>query len=278
MNVWEFKSVVLGSEINLNDVASHFGIKKKIKWEDPLILSGQALKGILKEVETKYVYLYYFGSLVFINMQYHETQDVVKYLKTIDKSLKIDNIKEYSDDYRLEISPEYEYSLGNELMTASTHEDYYPDMISLVLAKSISLEKIERETDNLLDNIEDVIGYLERGNFNISDKQLAKSTAKVIRFEYNTIANLMLFEKPSSAWYNEDIDKFFVEMVALFDIEDRYSKITHKTEILKDITDVFGSLTHEKRATRLEIMVIVLIAVSITISLLEILTKYLMKS
>lgn len=278
MNVWEFKSVVLGSEINLNDVASHFGIKKKIKWEDPLILSGQALKGILKEVETKYVYLYYFGSLVFINMQYHETQDVVKYLKTIDKSLKIDNIKEYSDDYRLEISPDYEYSLGNELMTASTYEAYYPDMISLVLAKSISLEKIERETDNLLDNIEDVIGYLERGNFNISDKQLAKSTAKVIRFEYNTIANLMLFEKPSSAWYNEDIDKFFVEMVALFDIEDRYSKITHKTEILKDITDVFGSLTHEKRATRLEIMVIVLIAVSITISLLEILTKYLMKS
>ena len=277
MNIWEFKSVVLGSEINLNDVASHFGVKKKIKWEDPLILSGQALKGILKEVETKYVYLYYFGSLVFINMQFHETQDVVKYLKTIDKSLKIDNIKEYSDDYRLEISPEYEYSLGNEAMTASTYEAYYPDMISLVLAKSISLEKIENETDNLLDNIEDVIGYLERGNFNISDKQLAKSTARVIRFEYNTIANLMLFEKPSSAWYNEDIDKFFLEMVALFDIEDRYSKITHKTEILKDITDVFGSLTHEKRATRLEIMVIILIAVSITISLLEILTKYLMK-
>jgi uncharacterized Rmd1/YagE family protein len=278
MNVWEFKSVVLSSEINLNDVASHFGIKKKIKWEDPLILSGQALKGILKEVETKYVYLYYFGSLVFINMQFHETQDIVKYLKTIDKSLKIDNIKEYSDDYRLEISPEYEYSLGNEVMTASTYEAYYPDMISLVLAKSISLEKIESETNNLLDNIEDVIGYLERGNFNISDKQLAKSTAKVIRFEYNTIANLMLFEKPNSAWYNEDIDKFFIEMVALFDIEDRYSKITHKTEILKDITDVFGSLTHEKRATRLEIMVIVLIAVSITISLLEILTKYFMKN
>lgn len=276
MNVWEFKSLVLGNEINLNDVASHFGIKKKIKWEDPLILSGQSLKGILKEVETKCIYLYYFGSLVFINMQFHEIQDVVKYLKTIDKSLKIDNIKEYSDDYRLEIRPGYEYSLGNEMMTASTYEAYYPDMISMVLAKSISLEKIESETDNLLDNIEDVIGYLERGNFNISDKQLAKSTAKVIRFEYNTIANLMLFEKPSSAWHNEDIERFFLEMVALFDIEDRYSKINHKIEILKDITDVFGSLTHEKRATRLEIMVIVLIAVSITISLLELLTKYLL--
>lgn len=277
MNIWEFKSVVLGSEINLNDIASHFGIKKKFKWEDPLILSGSALKGILKDIETKSAYLYSFGSLVFINMEFHEIQDVVKYLKTIDKSLKMENMNEYSDDYRLEISPEYEYSMGNEVMTASVYEAYYPEIISMVLAKSISLEKIEHETDNLLDNIEDVIGYLERGNFNISDKQLAKTTAKVIRFEYNTIANLMLFEKPSAAWYNEDIDKFFLEMVVLFDLEDRYSKITHKTDILKDITDVFGSLTHEKRATRLEILVIVLIAVSLAISLLELFTKYVIK-
>lgn len=276
MNIWEFKSVVLGSEINLNDIASHFGIKKKFKWEDPLILSGSALKGILKDIETKSAYLYSFGSLVFINMEFHEIQDVVKYLKTIDKSLKMENMNEYSDDYKLEINPEYEYSLGNEFMTASAYEEYYLDIISMVLAKSISLEKIEHETDNLLDNIEDVIGYLERGNFNISDKQLAKTTAKVIRFEYNTIANLMLFEKPSSAWYNEDIDKFFLEMIALFDLEDRYSKITHKTDILKDITDVFGSLTHEKRATRLEILVIVLIAVSLAISLLEFFTKYIL--
>jgi required for meiotic nuclear division protein 1 len=276
MNIWEFKSVVFGSEINLNDIASHFGIKKKFKWEDPLILSDNALKGILKNIETKSVYLYYFGSMVFINMEFHEIQDVVKYLKTIDTSLKIENINEYSDDYRLEINPEHEYSLGNEVMTASVFEGYYVDIISMVLAKSISLYKIEHETDNLLDNIEDVIGYLERGNFNISDKQLAKSTAKVIRFEYNTIANLMLFEKPSGAWYNEDIDNFYTEMVALFDIEDRYSKITHKTEILKDITDVFGSLTHGKRTTRLEIMVIVLIAVSLSISLLELFTKYIL--
>jgi len=274
MNIWEFKSVVFGSEINLNDIASHFGIKKKFKWEDPLILSDNTLKGILKNTETKSVYLYHFGSMVFINMEFHEIQDVVKYLKTKDTSLKIENINEYTDDYRLEINPEYEYSLGNEVMTASVFENYYVDIISMVLAKSISLYKIEHETDNLLDNIEDVIGYLERGNFNISDKQLAKSTARVIRFEYNTIANLMLFEKPSGAWYNEDIDKFYIEMVALFDIEDRYSKITHKTEILKDITDVFGSLTHGKRATRLEIMVIVLIAVSLSISLLELFTKY----
>jgi required for meiotic nuclear division protein 1 len=202
-------------------------------------------------------------------MEFHEIQDVVKYLKTIDKNLKIDNIQKYTDDYRLEVNPEYEYSLGNEAMTASVFEEYYLDIISMILAKSISLEKVEDETDKLLDNIEDVIGFLEQGTLNMSDKELAKTTAKVIRFKYNTISNLMLFEKPSAAWNNEDIEKFFMEMMGLFDLEDRYTKITRKTEILRNITEVFGSLSHEKRATKLEVIVIVLILFEVIIAMIE---------
>lgn len=274
MNGWEFKSAVLSNEINLNAISAHFGLNKKFKWEDPLVLSDNLLKGIVKEPENKWVYIYYFGSIVFINMEYHEIQDVVKYLKGIDENLKNNNINEYVDSYKLEVSAEYEYALYNDLMTSNEFHPYYLDIISLVLAKSTSLRKTEYETDKLLDGIEDVIGYLENGKFNMTDKQLAKTSAKVIRFKYNTISNLMLLDKPKAAWNNEDIEKFFLEMIILFDTEERYKKITHKTEILHDITDVFGSLTHEKKATKLEIMVIVLILFELLISIFELFTKY----
>jgi uncharacterized Rmd1/YagE family protein len=269
MYSWDFQSIVVGNEINLSAIASHFGVNKKFKWEDPLVLSGSDLNSLLKNTENKYVYLYNFGSLVFINMAFNEIQDMAKYLKTIDRTMKIDDIQKFSDDYRLEVSPDYEYSLGNEMMTTSLFEKYYVDIISMILAKSISLEMVEYETDKLLDNIEDVIGFLEQGKLNMSDKQLAKTTAKVIRFKYNTISNLMLFEKPSAAWNNEDIEKFFMEMMNLFDIEDRYSKITRKTEILRNITEVFGSLSHEKRATKLEVIVVVLILFEVILALFE---------
>ena len=269
MNSWDFQSIVVGNEINLSAIASHFGVNKKFKWEDPLVLSGSDLNSLLKNTEDKHVYMYNFGSLVFINMAFNEIQDMVKYLKTIDRTMKIDDIQKFSDDYRLEVSPDYEYSLGNEMMTASLFEKYYVDIISMILTKSISLEMVEHETDKLLDNIEDVIGFLEQGKLNMSDKQLAKTTAKVIRFKYNTISNLMLFEKPSAAWNNEDIEKFFMEMMNLFDIEDRYSKITRKTEILRNITEVFGSLSHEKRATKLEVIVVVLILFEVILALFE---------
>ncbi|MDP4146791.1 MAG: RMD1 family protein [Bacillota bacterium] len=269
MQSWNFRSLVLCNEINLNIIAAHFGINKKFKWEDPLVLSDNRLSGILKQIDNKYVYAYYFGALVFINMEYHEIQDVIKYLQDIDDSLKNNFPDDYMDTYRLEVSPEYEYALYNDMLTASEFNPYYLDIISLVLAKSTSLRKIETDIDKLLDSIENVINYLDTGKFNMSDKEIAKTSAKVLRFKYNTISYLMLLDKPKAAWNNEHIESFFSELASLFEIDDRYKKITHKTEILKDITEVFASLTHEKRGTKLEIMVIILILFELVVALIE---------
>ncbi|MFL0246503.1 RMD1 family protein [Candidatus Clostridium stratigraminis] len=269
MQSWVFKSLVLSNEINLNKLAAHFGINHKYKWEDPLVLSDSALKGILKGVENKWVYIYYFGSMVFVNMEHHEIMDVTNYIKKIDPTLKNNAPDNYIDEYRLEISPEYEYMLYNDLMTSNEFAPYYLDILSVVLAKSTALRKIENDTEKLLDSIEDVINYLDTGKFNMSDEQIAKTSAQVLRFKYHTISNLMLLDKPKSAWDNEDIENFFVQATELFEFKERYAKITGKSEILRDITDVFATLSHEKRGTKLEIMVIILILFELIIGILE---------
>ena len=270
---WNFKSLVLCNEINLNVISNHFGITKKFKWEDALVLNQTGLSGILNDVEDKLVYIYHFGSLVFINMEFHEIQDFIKYIKNIDPVLKNNVPNSYIDEYRLEVSPEHEYTLYNDLMIAPEFMPYFLDILSLVLAKSTSLRKIENDIDKLLDGVEDIINYLDTGKFNMSDKQIAKTSAKVLRFKYNTISYLMLLDKPKSAWDNEDIENFYMEIVSLFDIKERYDKIKHKTEILQDITDVFSSVTHEKRSTKLEIMVIVLILFELILSLVSFIFK-----
>jgi required for meiotic nuclear division protein 1 len=269
MQSWEFKSFVLSNEINLNVIATHFGINQKFKWEDPLLLPQNSLSGILRETERKAVYIYHFGALVFINMEYHEIQDIIKYLKNIDTNLKNNSPSQYFDQYKLEVDPTYGFALYNDLMTSKEYMPYYQDILSLVLAKSTSMRTIEIDTDALLDGIENIINYLDNGKFNMSDEAIAKTSAKVLRFKYNTISYLMLLDKPRSAWNNEDIENFYLQIASLFEINDRYEKLRHKTEVLQDITDVFSSLTHEKRGTRLEIMVIVLILFELIISITE---------
>lgn len=269
MQSWDFKSLVLANEISLTKIAAHFGINGKFKWEDPLVLHDNGLKGIVKGTENKWVYVYNYGSIVFINMEYHEIQDIIKYLKDIDQNLKNAFLNNYQDEYKLEIDPTYDFALYNDLMTSNEFMPYYLDIISMILAKSTAFDKIESDTDKLLDSIVDVISYLEKGKFNMSDEQIAKTSAKVLRFKYNTISNLMLLDKPSSAWDNEDIENFFMQMSDLFDLKDRFQKITHKTQILQDSTDVFASLTHERRGTKLEIMVIILILFELILGLVE---------
>ena len=269
MQSWNLKSLVLCNEMNLNILAEHFGDTSKFKWEDPLILHESSLNGILKGGENKWVYIYHFGTLVFINLEYHEIMDVIKYVKSVDPALQNNNPNDYIDEYKIEIDEKYEYALYNDLMTSNEYFDYYIDILALVLAKSTALKKIETDTDKLLDNVEDIINYLDTGKFNMSDRQIAKTSAKVLRFKYNTISYLMLLDKPRSAWNNENIEAFYEQIISLFEFNERYKKITNKTEVLQDITDVFTSLTHEKRGTRLEIMVILLIAVELLISLFK---------
>lgn len=269
MQSWKLKALVLCNEINLNTIALHFGNNKKLKWEDALVLSENLLSGIIREVSNKTVYIYHFGTLVFINMEYHEIQDIIKYLKNIDTNLKNNNPTQFSDDYSLEISQEYEFALYNDLMTANEYKPYYQDILALILAKSTSLRKIEADIDTLLDSIENIINYLDTGKFKMSDEEIAKTSAKILRHKYNTISYLMLLDKPKSAWNNEDIEEFVDQTTSLFDLKDRYEKLKHKTDVLEDITEVFSSLTHEKRGTKLEIMVIALITFEIIISLAE---------
>ena len=43
----EFKAIVIGNELHLNKIAPHFGIQRKFKWEDPLLLKQDQLQGIV---------------------------------------------------------------------------------------------------------------------------------------------------------------------------------------------------------------------------------------
>jgi uncharacterized Rmd1/YagE family protein len=152
---------------------------------------------------------------------------------------------------------------------------YHMDIIATILAKSVALKKIEHDTDILLDEIENIIEYLDKGHLNLSDEQLAKLSAKVLRFKYNTISYIMLLEKPDIAWKIEEAFDFFNNLSELFEIKDRYEKIRNKTEVLLDITEVFSGLTHAKRGTRLEWMVIILILIELLMSVASTIFKYL---
>ncbi len=254
-------------EININKLAAHFGINKKFKWEEHLTLDSRQLTGILMDTENKLVKVFSYGSVVFVNMEHHEIVDTVNYLKAIEKTLASATFK-YQDDYTIVVNDE-EPSIHFEFFNINDYEEYHLNMLSIVLAKSVALERIEEGLDNLLDEIEEIIAKLERGKLGINDTKLSKTVAVILRFKFNIISHLMLLDKPAITWVNQESENLYTNLEELFELKSRYEKIKGKSETLMDITEVFTTMTYQKRGNTLEWMVIILIALELVIALIE---------
>lgn len=268
----EFIAHALSDEMDLNLIANHFGINRKLRWEEVLTLKDPNLKGILKDPEGKRVALTSFGSAVFINCQAHEIRDVVLYLQRIDPNLKEARL-DLMDTYRLSVVPDAETAIHYDQAVVPSVGPHHHEIISVVLAKSVALERIEVGINRLLDESEEIVGYLESGRLNISDERLAKLTARILSFKYNSLSYIMLLDKPDVAWRGQDTLELFTELSGIFELGERYGRLQLKTETLLDITDSFANFTHARRSNRLEWVVIILIGLEIIMALIERLTR-----
>jgi len=54
-----------------------------------------------------------------------------------------------------------------------------------------------------------MIDKLEKGKLNVGNKEIAKTTSKIVRHEYNTIAYIMILDKPDITWTNSDAKNLY---------------------------------------------------------------------
>ena len=269
----EFKAIVLSNEINLNKVAQHFGINRKFKWEEFLVLTSVELQGIVGQTSNKMVYLFHFGSIVFLNFQHHEIMDVINYMQKIEVAIHHPNIFKYVDEYRIESNLEGLSAINNEYMVTEQQAEYQLDIVSTILAKSVALDKIEMDISYVLDEIEEVVNNLHQGKLAVSDEKLAKMSASILGFKLSTISYIMILDKPAITWDNENASTLFDELTNLFELNERYDNNRHKIDTLMNITEVFSGLAHAKRGTRLEWVIIILIGIEIFLSLFDMFIK-----
>jgi len=270
MTTINFKAVALTTELNLNKIATHFGINHRFRWEESLRLTEDALKGIVTESMGKSIYVFPFGSIVFVNFKHHEIMNLIHYLGRIEKGLAMITTLDYFDDYKLEISQARIPAINNDSMIASSELSHQREIVGTVLAKSVALERLEIDIDKLLDEIEDVVNCLQRGHLTVSDKNLAKLSARILGFRLSTISYIMLLNKPEITWLNEETKKLFDELSTLFDLTDRGENIRLKSELLMDITNAFTELAHAKRSNQLEWGIIILIMIEVIIIAIEV--------
>ena len=271
MEVFSFAAWALNGELDLNRLAGEFGISRRYRWEEPMVLDPQHfVPADPADVSVERVFLYYFGGVVFQNCSPETISVFWQGLARVVAELRDRPQLKYYDDYSLRIDPAATAAITNDAATVCHFEPELSASICFVLAKSVALERIEEQLDLVLDEVEGLIAQLDQGKLTLSDKRLAKLASSILNFKYRSIAHIMVLDKPDITWESAEVDRFYLTMATLFELNQRYGAIKHKTETLLNITEVFSSLSHARRATRLEWIIIVLIAIEIVIYVLEI--------
>ncbi len=273
MKAITFKAFAITNEIDLNKIAIHCGIPKKYTWEQPLILKSDILKSILhKNVdESKMVLVFSFGSIVFINhLHRDEITGFLEYIHSFEPDIDVQNTVTYTDDYSLHIGETETIELTDEFVVVPEYEIFYPELIATVLAKSVALEKTEEQLGKIHDKLESMIDRLEKGKLRIGNKELASTTAKIVRHEYNTLAYIMILDKPDITWSSSTAGEFHDKMLDFFELNDRYKILKSKTDILYHIMEGFSTISHSIRGLFVEWIIVILIVIEVVLTLLEI--------
>jgi len=271
MNDLKFKAYAVTNEIDLNKIAVECNIRKKYTWEEPLLLQDEVLRKIIGEepgIEEK-ILVFSFGSIVFINSNKPHTELLMRYLKRIKPDIDIGRYDRFQEDYVLHPVEGEEIELTDRYVQIPNMALFHPQLISMVIAKSVALERIEEQLSKILDDLESKIDNLEKGKLNIGNKELAKTTSRIVRHEYNTIAYIMILDKPDITWINSEAADFYEKMSDFFELNDRYEVIKSKTEILKSIIDGFASISHSIRGLFVEWVIVLLIVVEVLLMVLD---------
>lgn len=268
-----FKAYAITNEIDLNKIAIQCNIPKKYTWEEPLILQGDILHGIIGNnvAEDCQVMVFSFGSVIFINYPPELTYTFFTYLQQFKPEIDLKEADRYTDDYELHTGDTDELQLTDKYIMVPQFEMFYPELVSTVIAKSVALEKTEEHLGKILDKLESMLDRLEGGKLRISDKELARTTARIVRHEYNTIAYIMILDKPDITWVNSDAAYFYEQMSSFFELNDRFEILKSKTDILNNIMSGFSSISHSIKGLFVEWVIVLLIVVEVILMVADLL-------
>lgn len=261
------KAIVAYHELPLLRIAQTVGGVQKPKWEEALVLKGEQLARLFPAATANQrVYLFHFGSIVFMDFSPEAIRLFVQALQAHGIQASNDLANRFAENYRIERNAPA-LSVTNDSVNFSESSNLHEEIVATVLAKSIAFEAIEHQVDELLDEMEATIEQLKRGKLSSSDSTLSRLFGRILGYKLNTVSSLMLLDEPDITWENEQAATLFSRMYQLFELASRYDTIRHKSDTLMNIVEVFSGLVHARRATRLEWAIVLLIVFEIFLTL-----------
>jgi len=144
-------------------------------------------------------------------------------------------------------------------------------VVSDVLAKSVVLAHDEREVTTVFETIEPFVRELATsGKFFRNRRGLLKLIGEALLVQHNVSGRVAIADKPDVLWDRPDLERLYARLEDEYELVQRVDTLNRKLQVVAECADTLADIIDTRRSLRLEIIVVLLIAVEIVIGVSQI--------
>jgi required for meiotic nuclear division protein 1 len=169
------------------------------------------------------------------------------------------------------ISMEPHEYFNTEVLTIDEIEDRVQLSFAFAFSQSIKLKHFEQVLESLISRYSPLIMQLaSQGKVAISRKRIHQVIAQIVNTKSQINLSSDFFYPPKFFWQCPGLEPNYLLVHKYLDVEERISAINQKINTLNETFTIFNSYLETRHAHFLEVIIIVLIAIEIIFSILNI--------
>lgn len=214
-----------------------------------------------------YFFIYRFGSVVFFNIEPAKQTAIVEKIRTVigakeglvtSEEMVVDVVKGGKNEVLFE----------RVVLDRLTFERV--DVLALVLAQSTALEYFELTVDELLKKSAKINNDLRsRGSMRMGEREINRFIGFCMMAKQDLVSSMYILDTPDEAWNDQALDTLYRDSSDMFELKERYKTMDHKLRMMQDALEIIADLVKNRRATMLELTIIVLILVEVILFVYE---------
>jgi required for meiotic nuclear division protein 1 len=214
-----------------------------------------------------------YGVAVFVGLTADEEAEFLERLH----SRTFGKISPYEDEWaKIQIAKEGDEPIpvGGPILV----RDFSVERLLVVadaLAKSVVLAHDERQVANVFDTIEPFARELGReGRTSRNRTDLLKLLGNALLVQHRLSGRVAISDKPDALWDRPDLERLYARLEDEYELSERAETLNRKLSVIADTATTLSDIVDTKRALRLELIVIYLIAFEILVTFYEIYTRH----
>jgi uncharacterized Rmd1/YagE family protein len=145
-------------------------------------------------------------------------------------------------------------------------------VIADALSKSVVLARDEREMAKVFDTVEPFARQLaEKGWIGVGRRVVLKHIGNALLVQQRLSGRVAVTEKPDVVWDRPDLDRLYGRLEDEYELKERAEAVSRKLSVISNTAEILTDIIDTRRSLRLEIVIVVLIAVELAVAAYQVL-------